>query len=234
MFYRSLSPIEQAHVVEAFTFELGKVYEQDIKERELTVLANVDTDLCEQVAAGLGLRVPRGGKPATDTTVSAALSQVVEAPGLITGRKVGVFVDAAADLAGVAKLRRALDKLGAEILVIASIGGELSRGAATETVDRTLLTTRSRIEFDALLVADGVVPTDDIKLLVLFQEAFRHCKTIGAWGSGDAVLEGAGIDIGAPGIVLGSAVTKRFNDELVAAVGLHRAWARAEFVMASD
>ena len=233
MFYRSLSSIEQAHLVEAFTFELGKVYDQEIKQRELAVLANVDADLCGQVAAGLGLRVPRGGKPATDTTVSAALSQVVEAPGPITGRKVGVFVDAAADLAGVAKLRRALDKLGAEVLVIASIGGELSRGAATETVDRTLLTTRS-IEFDALLVADGVVPTDDIKLLVLFQEAFRHCKTIGAWGSGDAVLEGAGIDIGAPGIVLGSAVTKRFNDELVAAVGLHRAWARAELVMASD
>ena len=53
MFYRSLSPIEQTHVVEAFTFELGKVYEQTIKERELQVLANVDTDLCEQVAAGL-------------------------------------------------------------------------------------------------------------------------------------------------------------------------------------
>ena len=52
MFYRSLSPIEQAHVVEAFTFELGKVYEQAIKERELLVLANVDADLCEQVAAG--------------------------------------------------------------------------------------------------------------------------------------------------------------------------------------
>ena len=55
MFYRSLSPIEQTHVVEAFTFELGKVYEQAIKERELQVLANVDTDLCAQVAAGLGL-----------------------------------------------------------------------------------------------------------------------------------------------------------------------------------
>ena len=28
MFYRSLSPVEQVHVVEAFTFELGKVFEQ--------------------------------------------------------------------------------------------------------------------------------------------------------------------------------------------------------------
>ena len=47
-------------LVEAFTFELGKVYEQRIKERELTVLANVDADLCAQVAAGLGLPAPAG------------------------------------------------------------------------------------------------------------------------------------------------------------------------------
>ena len=46
MFYRSLTLLEQAHVVEAFTFELGKIYEQAIKERQLVVLAQVDTDLC--------------------------------------------------------------------------------------------------------------------------------------------------------------------------------------------
>ena len=60
MFYRSLTRVEQAHIVEAFTFELGKCYEQSIKERELQVLANVDADLCAQVAAGLGLPAPNG------------------------------------------------------------------------------------------------------------------------------------------------------------------------------
>src|SRR4029078_11230783 len=59
IFYRSLSPTEQANVVAAFTFELGKVYEQPIKERALQVLANVDTDLCEQVAAGLRMCAPK-------------------------------------------------------------------------------------------------------------------------------------------------------------------------------
>jgi catalase len=47
MFYRSLSYVEQVHIIEAFTFELGKCYEQAIKERELGVLANVDADLCK-------------------------------------------------------------------------------------------------------------------------------------------------------------------------------------------
>lgn len=38
--YRSLSPLEQAHVVGTFTVELGTCYEQVIKECELQVLAH--------------------------------------------------------------------------------------------------------------------------------------------------------------------------------------------------
>ena len=198
MFYRSLSPIEQAHVVEAFTFELGKVYEQAIKERELQVLANVDTDLCEQVAAGLGLPAPKG-KPAEDVTVSPALVQILAEPGPIDGRKIGIIADAGSDLAGVAKLVKATAALGVTALVIAPVGGVLKAGRRTVTVDRTLATARS-IEFDALVVAGGTTPTGDIKLVVLLQEAFRHCKAIAAWGDGAAVLKSARISSKDPGV----------------------------------
>jgi catalase len=179
MFCRSLTPLEQAHIVEAFTFELGKCYEQAIKERELQVLANVD-----------------------------------------------------ADLAGIGSIRKAARKLGATALVIAPVGGVLGNGSRTETVDRTLLTTRS-VEFDALVVAGGTTPTGDIKLTVLLQEAFRHCKALGAWGDGTVILEAAGIFPGAPGVVTSGAAGKSFTEQLAAAVGLHRAWDRAPAVMAS-
>src|SRR6185437_3566169 len=187
----SLSPIEQTHVVEAFTFELGKVYEKTIKERELQVLANVDTDLCEQVAAGLGLSAPKG-KPAENVTVSPALVQILAEPGRIDGRKIGIIADAGSDLAGVSKLVKAAAALGVTALVIAPVGGVLKAGCRTVTVDRTLATARS-IEFDALVVAGGTTPTGDIKLVVLLQEAFRHCKAIAAWGDGGAVLKSARI-----------------------------------------
>ena len=231
MFYRSLSPLEQAHIVEAFTFELGKCYARAIKERELEVLANVDADLCAQVAAGLGLPAPQGSPPA-DVTLSPALSQMVTEPGPIAGRKIGVIADAGADLAGIGKLRKAAEKLGASVLVIAPAGGVLAHGTHQETVDRTLLTTRS-IEFDALVVAGGTTPNGDIKLILLLQEAFRHSKALGAWGDGTAVLEAAGIPADSVGVVAGDAVVKAFTDQLVAAVGLHRAWERAPLVMAS-
>ncbi|MGD0068172.1 MAG: catalase-related domain-containing protein [Streptosporangiaceae bacterium] len=231
MFYRSLTPLEQAHIVEAFTFELGKCYEQAIKERELRVLADVDADLCAQVAAGLGLPAPTGS-PAQEVTLSPALSQVVTVPWPIAGRKIGVVADAGSDLAGVDKLRKAAARLGATVLVIAPAGGVLRHGARRETVERTLLTTRS-VEFDALVIAGGTTPSGDIKLTLLLQEAFRHCKTLGAWGDGAKILVAAGISPADPGIVTADAAVKAFHGELFAAMGLHRAWARAADVIAS-
>ena len=231
MFYRSLTPLEQDHIVEAFTFELGKCYEQEIKERELRVLANVDAQLCEQVAAGLGLPAP-SGTPARDVVLSPALSQIVTEPGPIAGRKVGVIADAGADLPGIGKLRRALAKLGATVQVVAPAGGVLKRGSSKQIVERTLLTARS-VEFDALVVAGATAPTGDLKLVLLVQEAYRHCKALAAWGDADAILRDTGVDLSGPGVVLSAAVDKSFIDELVRALGLHRAWDRAELVMAS-
>ena len=65
MFYRSLTPLEQAHIVEAFTFELGKCYEQAVKERELQVLANVDADLCARSPPAWAFPPPRAARPRT-------------------------------------------------------------------------------------------------------------------------------------------------------------------------
>ena len=231
MFYRSLSPIEQAHVVEAFTFELGKVYEQAIKERELTVLANVDTELCQQVAAGLGLPAPKGS-PAKDVVTSPALVQLLAEPGPIVGRKLGIIADAGSDLASIAKLIKSMSAVGVTALVIAPVGGVLKAGRRSVTVDRTLATARS-IEFDALVVAGGTASTGDIKLVVLLQEAFRHCKALAAWGDGAAVLKSARISPKDPGVAVADDVDKGFVTSLSAALGLHRAWDRAPRVMAS-
>jgi catalase len=156
----------------------------------------------------------------------------VTEPGPIAGRKIGIIADAGADLAGISAVRKAAAKLGATALLIAPAGGVLGSGARRETVDRTLLTARS-VEFDAIVVAGGTTPTGDIRLTILLQEAFRHCKALAAWGDGTAILEAAGITPADPGVVTGNTAGKPFTDQLAAAVGLHRAWDRAPRVMAS-
>ena len=122
--------------------------------------------------------------------------------------------------------------LGVTALVIAPFGGVLKAGRRSVTVDRTLLTARS-IEFDALVVAGGTTASTDIKLVVLLQEAFRHCKVLAAWGDGVAILRAAGITPKDPGIEIADRVDAAFTTALAAGLGLHRAWDRAATVMAS-
>ena len=163
---------------------------------------------------------------------SPALSQIVSTPGPIAGRRIGVVADAGSDLAGIRKLRTAAEKLGATVLVIAPVGGVLTKGKTELEVDRTNLIARS-IEFDAVVIAGGTTPAGDLKLVLLLQEAYRHCKTLAGWGGADVILTSAGIALDAPGVAVGSTVNKTFTDTLVASIGLHRAWERADLVMAS-
>ncbi|WP_086825074.1 catalase [Allokutzneria sp. NRRL B-24872] len=229
MFWASMSPIERVHLVEAFTFELGKCYETPIRERMLGVLAHVNGELCAAVAEGLGLPAPTG-TPTTDVVASPALSQITTEPGPITGRVIGVVATSQADLGGITKLRAAVEAEGAVLRVIAPVGGVLRKARAEHVVERTFLTTRS-VEFDAVVIAGGTGDLHDIKLTVLLQEMFRHCKVISAWGNGNDVLTAAGIDTGAPGVLLAEKAVKPYFSDLLAQVGLHRAWDRAEHVM---
>lgn len=231
MFYRSLTAVEKVHVVEAFTFELGKCYGQAVKERQLQVLANVDADLCQQVAQGLGLPAPKGTPP-QDVVTSAALTQVVTAPGPVAGRKVAIVADADSDFAGITQLTRTLRAKGVVAHVLSAAGGTLKSGRRTLVVERTFATARS-IEFDAVVIAGGTAPTTDIKLTVLLQEAHRHCKPLGAWADGAVLLQAAGILPDSAGVLVSGAADKSFGTDLLAALGLHRVWDRAEAVMAS-
>jgi catalase len=230
MFYASLSDVEKTHTIEAYTFELGKVYEQEIKERTLGVLAKIDSDLCEKVAAGLGLPVP-DGKPVEHLPPSPALAQVKPGSFPIAGRQVGVVAGPDADLAGLAALRSALEDEGAQVKVIAPHGGTLGEGKNQQVVERTVVTARS-IEFDAVVVADGAPKDSDIKSVVLLQEAYRQLKPFAAWGDGAEVLTSAGIDVDGPGVLTGKTADSLAKD-LVAALGRHRVWEREELVTAS-
>ncbi|GAA1355883.1 catalase [Saccharothrix algeriensis] len=234
LFFQSLSPIEQEHVIQSFTFELGKCYEQAIKERQLQVLAKVDARLCAEVAAGLGLPAP-AADDLPQVQPSPALSQLGRTwP--VDGRMVGIVVDAddPDGLEGVRTARLALQAAGVVPLVIAARGGDLAHGLVAQ---RTFLTARS-VEFDALLVAAApppapdALPTRDAKagagvagspldprVDLLIAETFRHAKAIGAWGAGAAVV-GSG-----PGVVTGEGPTD-VVEQVLALLGEHRVWAR--------
>ena len=58
LFWNSMTEIEQDHIVDAYTFELGHVEVPAVVERMVTRLALVDLDLARRVCVGLGLPAP--------------------------------------------------------------------------------------------------------------------------------------------------------------------------------
>jgi catalase len=237
LFWRSMSPVEQEHIIRAYTFELGKCYEQAIRERQLLALARIDPVLCREVANGLGLPVPDPAEPAlADPMPSPALSQV-GAQWPVSGRLVGIVVDPAGPLDELAGVRRAILATGMVPLVIGPVGGVLPEG--TE-VQRTFLTARS-IEFDALLLAGAPVPAADAlphrdakagepgpigldpRVALLVTECFRHAKALGGWGAGAQAL--TAITGPAAGVVTGDDPGEVVG-QVQQLLGAHRVWER--------
>ena len=150
------------------------------------------------MAAGLGLQPPASSGPAGDVEPSPALSQVGgEWP--VEGRVVGILAGEDSDPAMVAAAVAAVSQRAMTPLVIADTGGQLGTGAASVSVQRTLLTGRST-ELDALAVADGRASTPKTDLMI--REMFRHCKAIGVWGEASAVIDHAGVPGDGNGVVV--------------------------------
>jgi catalase len=226
LFWNSMTPIEKSHIVGAFTFELGKCYEQKIKARMVDNLARVDADLASRVARGLGLPEPEPTPTETaEIASSPALSQIPTRPGPISGRVVGAITPDGADLASISRWRDALDRGGAVLRVVAPHGGAVKTGRTTAAVDRTFLTTRS-IEYDTIVLPHGSGAVTDPSVIVLLQEAFRHGKVVAAWGDGENLLAAAGLEPSAPGVFVAATTSAAHRKQVMAAMGLHRAWDR--------
>jgi catalase len=236
LFWLSMTPVEKEHIIRAYAFELGKVYEQAIKERQLRCLANIDPVLCEQVATALGLPAPAPTVPLTEPTPSPALSQLgAEWPP--DGRIIGVVVDADNLDGDIDTVRDEIFAAGMVPLLIAAHGGMIG----DLPVQRTFATARS-VEFDALLVAGAPEPAPDAlpvrdatagapsdalidpRVSLLLDEAWRHAKAIGGWGAGATVLDRAGL-ARTPGVVTGGSGSETLT-ELQRLLAAHRTWER--------
>lgn len=227
LFWASMTRVEQEHIVGAFSFELGKVADEAIQDRQLANLANVDRALCEQVAANLGRPVPEAAPVALEVDppveTSPALSMVPSAPGRIDGRVVGILVGAGVKPAVVGKVAEALDAEDAVLHVIGPHGGFLGSVEVHHTYH-----TCDSVMFDALVVDPSAADllADELKVAVLVQDAYRHHKAVAAVGAGATVLERAGIPEDAAGVVVADRANKAFTGALVEAVGWHRHWDR--------
>lgn len=213
LFYRSLAKWEQQHVAEAYTFELGKCEHDYIKERMLWLIAQIDTDLANEVATGLGLKIPNKIEQPINQAIGAdaevqkhqppakknyldkspKLSQANTKFDSIATRQIAVLVADGFSMRNYKKMTDALEKEGAVLKLIAPHGGVvICDENMKHTVDASIMTTES-VLFDALFIPGGKKAIDtmkqEAKFLKFINEAFKHCKAIAVNEEGESILD---------------------------------------------
>ncbi|WP_226345434.1 catalase [Agilicoccus flavus] len=214
-FWRSQTPVEQEHIVAAFTFELGKCEIEDIRTRMLSNLRNVDDELAQRVADGLGMPLPEASTPAAaprhDLPTSDALSILKNGPTSFAGRKIGALVSNGTDADAVAALGAAVTKAGAMLELVGPVVGgvTLSDGSACK-VDHGVDGAPS-VLFDAVALlpsAEGAAALAKRASAKNFvTDAFHHYKFIAHDEGAAALMAAAGVEPGADGgvVALGTA-----------------------------
>ncbi len=243
LFFHSQSPVEQAHIAAAFRFELTRVQTPAVRERVLSLLANVDTGLVNAVAAGLGMEVPAPQPMATTLPLpeyepSPPLS-LLSRPGEtgIKTRKVAILVGNGID--GV-MVRAIYSSLLADGAVPRLVGGQLGKITAKDGsvlfVEITLEAGPS-VLYDAVVVPDGEEAikalSRDAHALDFVREQYRHCKPIMVLGAAAALLAQASVPPtlpdGSPDPALIGAETDDLTpaiDAFKQALASHRSFAR--------
>jgi catalase len=236
LFWRSVSEVERDHIVDAYTFELGKVDVPAVVERMVTRLMLVDMELATRVCFGLGLPAPTA-VPSESTAATESAAPIDASPALamvttntypVDGRVVHILANDGCDLAGIRALKDAVLALGATPHVIAPHKGAIAGGgrrADELTVDRSFLTSSSA-EADAVIVADRAGLAANPAVLTYLQSAYRHSKPVGAWGDGAETLAAAGIEPTAPGVVVADKANRAYAKAIGAALAVHRHWDR--------
>ncbi|MCX2574893.1 catalase [Pedobacter sandarakinus] len=213
LFFNSQSEPEKNHIVDALSFELGKVKMVDIRERMLAVLVQIDTDLANKVAAALGLSIPEiplealnnsipadgdreayaSTNPKSTLEKSAALSMADTIKDSIKTRKIAILAANGVDEVSLSAVKDSLVAEGAVVHIIAPMLGEIkSTGKKTMAVDESFLTAAS-VLYDAVYIPGGSdainVLLDEPNAIHFINEAFKHCKAIAAHQEAMPVLE---------------------------------------------
>ncbi|CAD0008481.1 catalase [Flavobacterium chungangense] len=256
LFFNSQTDVEKSHIVKALRFELGKVETTAIRVRMLGLLSQVDAQLAEKVALGLGASVPstlefpvnkgvspenEGGNQEPKTVESSvsssdALSMVknpTNSP-TIESRKIAILCSDGVSEASVLNMKSALKKQGGKGCVIAPhLGSVLTDSDGALAAEYSFLTASS-VLFDAVYVPHGIglnalAENDDA--LEYLNDAYKHCKIIGADGEASELLSATAfaskLTKTDAGIIVTTDVgSEAFAQEFIAAMGMHRFWDR--------
>ncbi|TPG41129.1 catalase [Sphingomonas koreensis] len=203
LFWRSMDTPEQAHIASAFTFELSKVSLEHIRIAVMANLRNVDEDLAQRVADGLGMDLPEASPAAAkvlDMEPSPAL-RIIGGPrerDTVKGGTIGILIADGTDKAELDKVKAAIEKAGAHPMVIApKVGAAKAKDGSAIKADGQLAGTPSvMVDAVALVLSEEGCQAllKEAAAVQFVMDAFGHLKAIGATDAAKPLLDKAGVE----------------------------------------
>lgn len=223
LFLNSLSKIEKAHVLSAFSFELDHCDEPIVYERLVQRLADIDLELAQSVAEMVGGPVPEKANVINPGKKAKGLSQLEFVPDTVTivSRRIAIIIADGYDSVAYSAMYGAIKAAGALPFVISTrrsaiyAAGE-DRASSKGTVPDHHLEGQRSTMFDAIFVPGGEQSIATLcqngRAMHYVREAFGHLKAIGATGEGVMLVNKA--------LDMAGLVTMSMDDEAVESYGV--------------
>lgn len=254
LFFNSQTDYEQQHIINALSFELGKVEVNHIRSRMVYILNQINGKLAQGVAENLGIEIPKKLDSPINHGVPAganmkkyeskprkkgglekdpALSMNNTVKDTIKTRQIAFLVADGFDANDVKTMKDALEKQGAMTKIIALKSKSVVSADGKEIkVDHALRTVAS-VLFDAVYVPGGeksiAALTDEPDAVEFVNEAFRHCKAIAGSGAGVNFLKEETYVRKAKddkAVILSDSGAKGATKDFINAIAEHRNWER--------
>ena len=217
LFYNSQSEAEQNHIINALSFELGKVQRVEIRERMVGILTQVDNNLARMVAGNLGMKlpskpmqpinqsIPADGDPKNyqpkyvdqGIAKSAALSMANTIKNTIKTRQIAILAADGVNENLLATMKTALEKAGAKAIIISLKLGTIKADNGKEIKVGQPFLGAASVLFDAVYIPGGsksiAALSAEPAALHFINETYKHCKPIGADEEGIQLLRSSAV-----------------------------------------
>lgn len=220
-----MKPIEKQHTIQAFSYQLGKVESESVRQQNVNLLVNVDKEMACIVADNIGVERPSGSNVPVSTSY-ASLSQY-NTPSYAYTQKVGVLIGNGFNGKEVTNVLNYLQQNGVFIDIISETLGKVTgNDGTTIKVNKTFLTTSPYL-FDSLYVVGGSAKNEakflqDIMDFV--SNAYKHYKPIGVASTGQSYIQ-TSKENNLAGVVF-AANNPNFEQDFVSAIAQQRFWNR--------
>jgi catalase len=223
---------------------LSRVQTAAIRERVVSMLANVADELAQGVASGLGIAVPppmpkvleKVARP--EVRKSTALSLLARpGDGSVKTRRIAILVADGVELSSLNALHTTLGGAGAVPRMVGIRFGAVE-GLEGASVDvEVTLEAMPAVLFDALVIPDGDKAIQSLgaqgQVAEFVKDQYRHCKPMLMLGQGREILDALGIPTQLPNgdadpglLFFEAAEIDAATAAFAAAIGQHRHFAR--------